>query len=135
MNDSGGRRISIQVGTEKAEAKLLWDDAPNICKAIWEHLPILSSGTHAKICNHELMFMLPFVVDRENLQEVTPGCVGLWDVRNMVNLWYGDPGPIGPLGLTALFAVVTKNLEGLGREIAKCWNSPGAVVRIERLEE
>jgi len=135
MAEKKQEKLVIQVGSEKAEAMLLWEDAPNICRAIWEHLPIQSSGTHAKICNHELMFMLPFVVDRENLQQVKPGCVGLWDTRNMVNIWYDDPGPIGPLGPTALFAVVTKNLEGIGREIAKSWNKPGVLVKFEQVKE
>ncbi len=132
MTEAKEKKLIIHVGGERAEAKLLWDDAPNICKKLWDNLPIVASGTHAKVCNHELMFMLPFVMNRENLQPVTPGGVGFWDVRSMVNIWYDDPGPIGPLGPTALFAVVTKNLEGIGREIAKSWVKPGVPVKLER---
>jgi len=135
MAEKGGRKIIIQVGTEKAEATLLWEEAPNICKKIWENLPIRSSGTHAKVCNHELIFMLPFMMERENMQKVRPGAVGWWDVRSAVNIWYDDPGPAGPLGPTALFAIVTKNLEGIAREIRKAWIKPGVMVKLERGKE
>jgi hypothetical protein len=125
-------KLLITVGNETAEAELLWSDAPNICKKLWENLPIRARGTHAKVCNHELMFMLPFPMARENLQQVTPGAVGWWDAQFVVNLWYDDPGPNGPLGPTALFAVVTKNLEGIGREIKKTWIKPGIEILLEK---
>lgn len=127
------KKLLIELGNEKAVATLLWDEAPTICSKIWENLPLESSTTMAKICNHELIFMLPLVIERENLKPVTVGDLGWWDVRSSVNLWFGDPGPAGPLGPTALFAKVTENLEGLAREAKKVWTKPGVRVKISQL--
>ncbi len=125
-------KILIQIGKEKAIAELLWDEAPNICRRIWDSLPLESEGHHAKICNHELMFMIPLTIERENLKPVTVGDVGWWDVRSLVNIWYDDPGPNGPLAPTALFGRIKSNLEGIAREAAKIWVKPGVKIRMER---
>lgn len=128
------KKIVIQYGNERAVATLLWDEAPTICSKIWESLPLESQATLAKVCNHEIIFMLPLVIERENLKPVTIGDVGWWDVRSAVNIWFADSGPAGPLGLTALFAKVTENLEGLARESMKVWTKPGVRVKLTRLE-
>ncbi len=128
------KKIVIQVGNEKAVATLLWDEAPNICSKIWENLPIESTVHSAKVCNHELIIMLPLTIERENLKPVTVGDVGWWDVRSAINIWFDDPGPNGPLGLTALFAKITDNLEGLSREGMKVWAKQAARVKITKFE-
>lgn len=134
MEKEKPKKIVIQVGNEKAVATLLWDEAPTICSKIWENLPLEGSTHLAKICNHEIIFMLPLVIERENLKPVTIGDVGWWDVRSAVNIWFDDPGPAGPLGPTALFAKITDNLEGLSREAMKVWAKPGVRVKMTRLE-
>jgi len=134
MSKEKARKIIIQIGNEKAIATLLWDEAPTICSRIWENLPLESTTHSAKVCNHELIFMLPLVIERENLKPVTIGDVGWWDVRSAVNIWFDDPGPAGPLGPTALFAKITDNLEGLGREAMKVWAKPGVRVKLTRFE-
>ena len=134
MVNQNAKKIVFQVGNEKAVATLLWDEAPNICSKIWESLPLESSTHSAKVCNHELIMMLPLVIERENLKPVTVGDVGWWDVRSAVNIWFDDPGPAGPLGNTALFAKITDNLEGLAREAMKIWIKPGVRVKMTRFE-
>lgn len=132
MSSEEKKDILIQIGREKAIAELLWNEAPGICKTIWESLPLESDGHHAKLCNHEVIFMLPLMIERENLKPVTVGAVGWWDVRSAVNIWYDDPGPTGPLGPTALFARIRSNLEGIAREAAKIWVRPGVRIRMEK---
>lgn len=127
-------KILIRIGKEKAVAELLWDEAPNICQRIWDNLPLESYGHHSKLCNHEVIFMLPLMIERENLKPVTVGAVGWWDVRSAVNIWYDDPGPNGPLGPTALFARIKSNLEGIAREAAKIWVKSGVKIRMERYD-
>jgi hypothetical protein len=126
------RKMLITVGNETAEAEMLWDDAPNICQKIWGNLPIQARGSHSKVCSHELIAMLPFAIDGENFQQARAGTIGWFDQRFTVNLWYGDPGPNGPLGPTAAFAFITKNLDGIGREIKKSWIKPGIKVLFEK---
>ncbi len=129
------KNIVIEIGSEKVIVKLLWDKAPNICKKIWENLPLESSATLAKICNHEFMIQLPFNASSENLQPSVPGSVGWWPIRQNVNIWFGEPGPIGPLGPTALFGEVISNLKGLFKEGINAWVKPGIRVSIYKYIE
>lgn len=117
--------LILEFGEEVSEIELFWNAAPNICEQIWSHLPIESFVTPAKVCGNEIIFMLPFTVGRENLQIPKIGDVGWWDKRVCVNIWYGDPGPIGPLGPTALFGRVSDNLEGIARQAHKNWIDAG----------
>jgi len=127
-----GRTVVLRIGREEVLIQLLWDQAPGICSKLWESLPLETTAHLAKVCNHELIFMLPFVAERENLQPVQPGSVGWWDVRSAVNIWFDDPGPNGPLGPTALIGRVVANLEGLAREALKVWARPGLRIRLEK---
>lgn len=126
------RDIVIEIGGEKAVVRLLWEEAPNLCRMIWENLPLESDAHIAKVCNHEFMIQLPFNAPRENMKPVTPASVGWWDNRQNINIWFGDPGPNGPLGLTALFGMVKDNLEGLAKVGLATWAKPGTRVRIYR---
>jgi len=40
------RKLMIEIGEEKAIAKLLWDEAPRICQALWDSLPLESTAHH-----------------------------------------------------------------------------------------
>lgn len=129
------KKVVVEIGNEKVIVKLLWDEAPNICKKIWDNLPIETDAHMAKVCNHEFMIHLPFNAPRENMQKVVPGTLGWWDNRQNVNIWFGDPGPNGPLGLTAAFGKVIDNIEGLAREGLKVWAKAGTRVKFYRLPE
>lgn len=124
------RTIVFKIGNSKILVDLLWKDAPNICRKIWENLPIEASATLAKICNHEFMIQLPFDVPLENISEAVPGSVGWWPIRQNVNIWFGELGPTGPLGPTALFGEVKANLKSLFYEGMNCWMKPGTKVII-----
>jgi hypothetical protein len=126
------RTIIIQLGDETWEVELLWDKAPNICKAIWSCLPQESFATGSKVCSNEIMFMLPLVMEGENMEWPRIGDVGWFTKRSQINIWYNDPGPLGPLGRTALFGRVTKNLKGIEKEADRIWTKPGAKIRITK---
>jgi hypothetical protein len=132
MGKSHDRLVGIQLGNEIAECELLWDQAPNICNTIWSRLPLESFVTHAKICSHEIIFMLPFMMEGENMKIPKIGEVGWWGKRSCVNLWYKDPGPLGPLGPTALFGKVTNNLEGIEQEAKMVWAKAGKKIVLFR---
>jgi len=132
MGKSDPKTVVIQIGNERAEFELLWDKAPGICEALWFRLPLESFVTTAKICSGEIIFMLPFVAEGENMQWPKTGDVGWWVKRQSVNIWYGDAGPLGPLGPTALFGKVTKNLAGIEQEAQKIWAKPGARIVLAR---
>lgn len=129
------KQMVLEIGNEKVLVQLLWDQAPNICKKIWDNMPIETDAHMAKVCNHEFMIQLPFNCVRENIQTVVPGTLGWWDSRQNVNIWFDDPGPNGPLGLTAAFGKVIDNIEGLAREGKKVWAKPGTRVRFFRYGE
>ena len=126
------KRIAIQLGAEIAVAEMLWDQAPNLCKGIWDALPIECPAHHAKICNHEIMYPAPMVgLPRENPTVPRPGDVGYWTARNTITIWYDDTVPLGPTGL---FAKIVQNLEGFKKEALKTWIKQGTMMRISRLE-
>jgi hypothetical protein len=125
MGDWEKKTVVIQLGNEAVEFELFSDKAPNICEAIWSRLPLESFVTPAKVCSSEIIFMLPFVVEGENMEWPKIGDIGWWAKRSSVNIWYNDAGPLGPLGPTALFGRVTKNLGGIEREAQITWANPG----------
>jgi hypothetical protein len=124
--------VVIQLGKETVEVELLWAKAPGICEALWSRLPIESFVTPAKVCSSEIIFMLPFMAEGENMVYPQTGDVGWWVKRQSVNIWYNDAGPLGPLGPTALFGRVTKNLEGIEREAKNIWAKPGAKIVLSK---
>jgi hypothetical protein len=124
------RKISIQLGDEKAIAVLLDDKAPETCEAIWNTLPYETEAHHSRICNHEIIFAMPVVVDMENPVLPVVGDVGYWCVRQCVNLWYDE---MKPLGKTALFAKITENLEGFRKEAIKVWQHPGGKIKLDKV--
>lgn len=132
MSNSDRKTVLIQLGSETAEIELLWDKAPGICEALWSRLPLESFVTPAKVCSSEIIFMLPFMAEGENMQWPKTGDVGWWVKRASINIWYDDAGPLGPLGPTALFGKVTKNLKGIEREGKKVWAKPGAKIVLTR---
>ncbi len=127
------KKMLMEIGTEKMVVELLWDQAPNICQKIWDNLPLETDAHMAKVCNHEFMIQLPFNAPRENMQTVIPGSLGWWDSRQNVNIWFDNPGPNGPLGLTALFGKIVTNIEGMHREGKKVWAKPGTRVKFSRI--
>jgi hypothetical protein len=126
------KKIIIEIEGEKAVARLLWDEAPNICRTLWDNLPLVSTAHHAKLCNHEYMAQLLLDAPVENMGPVHVGDLGWWARMRTLNLWYDDPGPNGPLGPTCRFAVVESNLEGLGRVARRVWERSGQRIELKR---
>jgi hypothetical protein len=81
------------------------------------------------------MVQLPFNAPLENIQPSVPGSVGWWPVRQNVNIWFGDLGPTGPLGPTALFGQIVDNIEGLFSIAVKTWRKPGTRVKFYKITE
>ncbi|MEM3640849.1 MAG: DUF3830 family protein [Candidatus Bathyarchaeia archaeon] len=126
-----GRKIVLEIGKERAIAVLLDDQAPKTCDAIWNALPYETESISAVICQHELIFMMPLIIDMENPKFPTVGDIGYWCPRQCVNIWYDKTEP---LGLTNLFAKIVENLDGFAKEAKKVWKNPGTRVKLYRLE-
>lgn len=129
------RKLFVKVAGETATVRLLWDEAPKICQALWDSLPLESTVHHAKLCNHELMVQLLLEAPAENFGEVQVGDLGWWARMQTLNLWYDDPGPNGPLGPTCRFGVVESNMEGLARAARQIWKRSGQRIRLLKAEE
>lgn len=130
-----GDKILFEIGSEKAVAELLRDRAPKLCKAIWDRLPIETTCHPAKVCNHELMIAVPFLVECEHhVMDIEPGDVGWWDERASINIWFDEPGPLGPLGPTTKFARIVRGLEAMRQVYETTWRKPGTRVTITRYE-
>ena len=98
-------------------------------------MPLESTVHHAKLCNHEFMAQLELEAPGENFAEVRVGDLGWWARMQTLNLWYDDPGPNGPLGLTCRFGVVgNTNMDGLKKAGDAVWAQAGQRIRLSRAE-
>jgi len=127
------REIVIELGSEKAVARLLDDKAPKTCDLIWNNLPLESQAFHAKIAGTEIFFMVPLFQDeQENTTvEQEAGNICFWSTRQMIPIFYDKVPGLGP---TTVWAKITENLKGIQREGRKIWMREGVKVRISRRE-
>jgi len=126
-------RLKITIGNEIVTAELLDKEAPNVCKAIKEHLPLQGKLNHAKICNNEVFFQAPFFIDeKDNFKLPEPGDIGFWNVRQTICIWYDDMKPLGP---TICFAKIIDNFKGFQKEAAKIWDKQGQLIKFEILNK
>jgi len=126
------KKISIQIGSETTTAILLQEQAPNLCKAIWDVLPVETFAHHAKICNHELIIPMPLEGQagwNENVKWPAASDVGWWRTRNSAIVWYAKTKPLGP---SPVFAKIVENLEGFKKEALKTWIKQGTRIRFSR---
>jgi hypothetical protein len=127
-----GRRIKIQVGDEVAIAELVEDKAPNTCAYIWSQLPIEGRATSAKICDNELMLLVPFTIEeKENPKIPEPGDLGFWATRPQIDIWFDKTTPLGP---TNHWATIVENLDGLARAGRLTWHRQGMRMHIDKAE-
>jgi hypothetical protein len=127
---SSARKIALEIGEKRAIAVLLDDQAPRTCDAIWNALPYETQVVSAVICRHELIFMMPLIIEMENPKIPTVGDIGYWCARQCVNMWYDKTEP---LGSTNLFARIVENLDGFAREAEKVWKNPGMLVKLSKV--
>ena len=121
--------LRIKIGGEIVKAELQEKEAPQTCRIIKEFAPLEGKLTHAKICDHEVYFQVPFFIDeKENPKIPKVGDIGFWNVRQTICIWYDNMQPLGP---TNLFARITDNLEGFQREAQKVWLKQGTRIRFE----
>jgi hypothetical protein len=128
-----GQDITIVIGDETGTVELLTEQAPQICEAIERALPLTGVLSHAKLVDREVFFPVPFYIDaHENAKLSEKGDLAFWGARQTVCIFYDD---MTPLGATPTFGRITTNLEGLQREAAKVWESPGTPVILDRREK
>jgi len=109
--------------------KLLEELAPRTCQIIRSHLPLESRLNHAKICDNEVFFQVPFFIDeKENFTFPKVGDLGFWNVRQTICIWYDKMEPLGP---TILFGRIIENLEGFKKIAMKTWIKQGTIIRVE----
>jgi hypothetical protein len=125
------KEIRIVIGDQECRAELLVEDAPHICAAIVEALPLSGVLSHAKLVDREVFFPIPFFIDdQENLKISEKGDLAFWNGRQSVCIFYDD---MVPLGATPTFGRITANLEGFQREAARVWEAPGTKITFARL--
>ncbi|MBN2441565.1 MAG: DUF3830 family protein [Spirochaetales bacterium] len=126
-------QLKITIGNEIVKAKFLDKEAPNVCNVIREHCPLEGKLNHAKICNNEVFFQVPFFMDeKENFKLPEVGEIGFWNVRQTICIWYDDMKPLGP---TICFAKITDNIEGFQKEAEKNWEKQGTSIKLEMMNK
>lgn len=117
------KQITIIIGEEECAAELLTEEAPTLCAAIEQALPLTGRLSHAKLVDREVFFPIPFFIDtQENSQISKKGDLAFWNGRQSVCIFFDD---MTPLGATPTFGRITKNLAGFQKEAAKVWEKPG----------
>jgi hypothetical protein len=124
-----GKEITILIGDEECTAELLTEQAPRICKAIENALPLTGLLNHAKLVDREVFFPVPFFIDeQENPKVSEKGDLAFWNGRQTICIFYDD---MVPLGATPTFGRITSNLEGFQREAARVWEKPGTMITLK----
>jgi hypothetical protein len=125
-----GKEITILIGDQVCTAELLTEQAPRICEAIEQALPLEGMLSHAKLVDREVFFPVPFFIEaEENLKFSEKGDIAFWGARQTVCFFYDD---MVPLGATPTFGRITGNLEGFQREAAKVWDEPGTAITLTK---
>lgn len=122
--------LVLTVGGERIRARALTDQAPIILELIKEHAPLEGKLNHAKVCDNEVFFHVPFFLDeKENPVWPDAGDLGYWPVRQTICIWYGQMKPLGP---TNLFAkVYPEDLPKLAEVCSKVWAKQGLEIKLE----
>jgi len=112
----------------KARIVLKWDEAPNLCQAIVDHLPLRSISWHSVISGENIGFPLPVVWTKaDNPRERTYGEVYLYANGQLGIIPYGkttEPGDVNVWG--SVDAADMENVERAGRIVADHFRSgPG----------
>jgi len=131
------REIVIEIGSEKATARLLDDKSPITCNKIWDALPFEGPANHAKQAGGEVFSMVPIYFDlypREKCmygewdgKKFEPGDIMFWPLRSCVCIMYGA---LLQEGHYPTFAKITENLEGIQKEGLKVWKKQGKIMKI-----
>ena len=128
-----GTKLTILIDNEECTAELLNEEAPRICAAIEEALPLTGVLSHAKLVDREVFFPVPFYVDaQENPKVSEKGDLAFWNARQTFCIFYDD---MVPLGATPTFGRITGNLEGFQRLATKVWERPGTIITITKSRE
>lgn len=122
------KEITILIGDEECTAELLTEQAPRICEAIENALPLKGMLSYAKLVDREVFFPVPFFIDeQENPKFSEKGDIAFWGARQTVCFFFDD---MVPLGATPTFGRITGNLEGFQREAIKVWEKPGTPITL-----
>lgn len=92
--------VNLSIGGYAVRATLLDVDAPRICSAFIDKLPLDSFAVHAKFAGEELIAMVPFYEEPENeVPSVSPGDIGYYPTRQTLCLFYGEIIPFAKVSL------------------------------------
>jgi hypothetical protein len=121
-----GAQFELRVSRRVVRAELLEEEAPRICRAFQDCLPLDSFAVHAKFAGDELIVMVPFVAGAENeVGSVAPGDIGYYPSRQTLCLFYGD---VMPFASVTLFArVLSEDLptaRAAGQEVLAAGMAP-----------
>jgi len=130
-----GRWAILHLNGEKAKMMLLEKEAPKTCNAFWSLLPLESYAFHAKFAGDEFFFMIPKILELENVKEFSAGDVAYYPLRQTVCIFYGKIKPFGG-GRVSVFAKITENLEAVQKfgEKLKAAGPGSMKVKVEKGE-
>lgn len=124
-------RLTLRVGDTQAGIELFADRAPNMCRALLEHLPVRSTAILAKVAGSELMVRAPYFYDgpaENEVQAQEAGNVCYWPFSQNICIFCEDlPG----LGKVSLIGRITGNLEGVQQAAKRCARRQGEPVEIQ----
>ena len=126
--------LKITLEGEAYLADLLWDEAPQTCKAYAEACPVESRIFSAKICDAEVTYPVPGPIADFDLMENPK-----FDEPAGAVCWYGMWSSIciffdicEPFGTCNMFARVIDRDRGRFAEACRAiWEKPGVLIRNE----
>ena len=115
-------KTQIRSGTLKAVIELFDDRAPRTTQRLLGLLPITVPLCHAQFAGHELMFMIPAVIEPEFFKpSIEPGDVLYYPIQQTICLFFGEhivPFGQGPFNTIGKIAAGRADLEQLADLIA-----------------
>ncbi len=107
------KRIKISGDDFEATAKLLEDERPETCKAVWESLPFEGK---ASVFKEEVYFTIPVNIEpEEGSANTEKGDVSYWPKGPAFCVFYGDSQPVSPV---STFAKIEDGVDSF-REVAE----------------
>lgn len=127
------KRLKLTFDEKVFYAKLLEEDAPRTVQSVEENCPCECMVHHARICDNEVFFYVPFNADYwENPVYSEPGHIAFFNTRQTVCIWYDE---MIPLGCCNQFAIMDPDtLREFAESARKTWSTPYMRIKMEVVE-
>ena len=129
------KTLAIELGGQRFRARLFEDKAPLVIAALEKEGPFLSPIVYAKICDNEITWPTPFLVDAmENpVWDEEPGSVIYYPPHQAICIFYGPTPSVA--WCSQIGIVDSDELARLKGTADKVWAHQGQTVRTSVVEE